>query len=187
MDLSQALYDITEILDRLELSYAIMGGIAVRTYGIPRPTYDVDITLAVPRERLSEVYDAVCAAGYMVPESYRAGWVDQVSGLPLVKFRLYLAERGVDVDVFLAETPYQMEVLSRRRRSQANGGAIWLVSPEDLILLKLIANRPRDAADILDVLFIQGQLDERYLREWAHKINVADRLDDILKQFRESK
>jgi hypothetical protein len=185
MDLSKALHDITEILHGLELCYAIMGGIAVRTYGIPRPTYDVDITLAVPRERLSEVYDAVCAAGYTVPESYRAGWFDHVSGLPLVKFRLYLGERGVDVDVFLAETPYQTEVLTRRRRSQANGGEIWIVSPEDLILLKLIANRPRDVADILDVLFMQGQLDEHYLRQWAQKINVAEHLDEILKQFRE--
>jgi arylsulfatase A-like enzyme len=33
-----------------------MGGIAVRAYGIPRPTYDLDFTLALPRERLHELY-----------------------------------------------------------------------------------------------------------------------------------
>ena len=146
-DLAQAVADLSGLFEQMGLRYAVMGGIAVRAFGIPRPTYDLDFTLAIDRTRLADLYQAVARLGYTVPEPYLQGWVDQVKGLPLVKFRLYLASRGVDIDVFLAESPYQQEVLARRRREAVQGQAVWLVSPEDLVLLKLFAGRPRDIAD----------------------------------------
>ena len=51
-DLTAVIHDLIDVFEELRLPYAIMGGIAVRAHGIPRPTYDVDFTLAVPRERL---------------------------------------------------------------------------------------------------------------------------------------
>jgi hypothetical protein len=44
-DLTAVIHDLVHIFDRLGMPYAIMGGIAVRAHGIPRPTYDVDFTL----------------------------------------------------------------------------------------------------------------------------------------------
>ncbi len=38
----------------------------------------------------------------------------------------------------------QQELLKRKVRVHVEGLEAWLVSPEDLILLKLIAGRPRD-------------------------------------------
>jgi hypothetical protein len=157
-----------------------MGGIAVRVHGIPRPTHDIDFTLALGRERLPELYDAVRGLGYTVPEEFAGGWVDQVAGMPLVKFRLYLAGQGLDIDVFLAESRFQSELLARRRRAQLEETPVWIVSPEDLILLKLLARRPRDLADIGDILFTQGQLDEAYLRHWAQELGVLAELEKVL-------
>ncbi|MEX2213878.1 MAG: nucleotidyl transferase AbiEii/AbiGii toxin family protein [Phycisphaeraceae bacterium] len=181
-DVSRALRDLVGIFESLDLAYAVMGGIAVRAYGIPRPTYDVDFTVAIPRNQLPRLFSTVQARGFAVPEQYLKGWVDEVSKLPLVKFRLYLQDKGVDVDVFLAESPYQQEVLKRRRHVEAPDGAVWLVTPEDLILLKMLAYRPRDVADIQDVMFTQGQLDETYLRNWATSLGISDRLVEMLKQ-----
>lgn len=179
-DLFEALQQLIPIFERLKMPYAVMGGIAVRSYGIPRPTYDLDFTLALPRERLPELYAAVQQIGYTVPEAFQTGWVDQVSGLPLVKFRWYRQEQGIDIDVFLAEAPFQQEVLKRRRFEQIDGLSAWLVSPEDLILLKLLASRPRDLADIGDVLFTQGQLDKTYLRHWADALGVRTSLEQAI-------
>src|SRR5579871_1191104 len=142
-DLAQALRDLVSVFDRLGTPYAVMGGIAVRLYGIPRPTHYIDFTVAIDRPRLSEFYEAVQALGYTVPEAHATGWVDQVSGMPLVKVRLYLEGRGIDIDVFLAESPFQEQLLTRRRREELDNASIWFVSPEDLILLKLLARRPR--------------------------------------------
>ncbi len=181
-DVNRALREMTEIFDRLGLAYAVMGGIAVRTYGIPRPTYDVDFTLAIPRDRLNELYDLLAGQGYTIPDHYRSGWVDEVAGMPLVKFRIYSLGKGVDVDVFLAESSFQQELIRRRILAETGGESIWLVSPEDLVLLKLLANRARDLADIQDVMFTQGAMDLAYLEKWADFLGVSSRLKAALEQ-----
>jgi hypothetical protein len=180
-DLTQALRDIAGIFESLGASYAVMGGAAVRIHGIPRPTHDVDFTVALPRARLQEFFDCAVSAGYAIPEEYFRGWVDQVAGMPLVKVRMYLQDHGIDVDIFLAESEFQGSLLARRRREEFEGGHIWFVSPEDLILLKLIAGRPRDLLDVQDVFFVQGQVDESYLRRWAAALSVTDRLEAALR------
>ena len=53
-ELSKALDDFSRIFERLNVEYAVMGGIAVRAHGIPRPTQDVDFTVAIERSRLPE-------------------------------------------------------------------------------------------------------------------------------------
>lgn len=179
-DLNKAIEDFIALFDAFAFDYAIMGGIAVRVYGIPRATYDVDFTAAIPRQKLNDLFTRTEAVGYTVPEQYRSGWVDQVGGMPVIKIRLYLAEHGVDVDIFLAESAYQAILLQRRRWTKLNGLEACLVSPEDLVLLKLLANRPRDLADIGDVFFMQGQLDVSYMQQWADVIGVADRLSAVL-------
>jgi hypothetical protein len=35
------IWDVVDLCDSLKIEYAIMGGLAVRIHGIPRPTYDV--------------------------------------------------------------------------------------------------------------------------------------------------
>jgi hypothetical protein len=179
-DLTKALGDVASLFERMEICYATMGGIAVRVYGIPRATYDIDFTLALGRQRLPELYGGLAELGYSVPPSYDSGWVDTVAGMPLVKARIYLEGRGIDIDLFLAESPFQEELLARRRQERLDELAIWFVSPEDLILLKLLSFRPRDVADIGDILFTQGQLDDEHMRQWARRLGVAERLEQVL-------
>jgi hypothetical protein len=180
IELPRAVRDITAIFERMNCCYALMGGLATRIYGIPRATFDVDFTVAIKRDRLAEFYDHVAESGYTVPEPYLAGWIDEVAKMALVKVRLYLRDRTVDVDMFLAESDYQDQVLLRRRRESAEDIDAWFVSPEDLILLKLIANRERDILDIRDVLLVQGQLDTAYMRKWAAELGVVERLEGFL-------
>lgn len=54
-----------------------------------------------------------------------------------------------------------------------------MITPEDLILFKLIAARPRDTIDIDDVLFMQDTLDEASMRRWAEPLGVAEKLENV--------
>ena len=126
------LFEVVDICESLRLELAIMGGIAVRIHGIPRPTFDVDIELTVNQTQLDSF--------------------------------------------FINETPFQQSIMQRRQHFEMSGRSLPFVTPEDLILLKLLANRPRDIGDVADVLFVQGQLDETYLRHWAEILNISDRL-----------
>lgn len=179
-ELKQILRQLIEVFDGLGVPYALMGGLAVRIYGIPRATYDIDFTLTIARESLPSMYKALESHGFTVPQPFHTGWVDSVAGLPLVRIQHFSGQTATEIDVFLAESPYQNELMHRRRQENLNGFSGWLVSPEDLVLLKLIANRPRDISDIADVLFTQGQLDETYMRQWADQLGVRDRLERVL-------
>jgi len=175
--IDEAARDFIGLFERLEITYAVMGGLAVRAHALPRPTFDVDFTIAISREALPALYQATEVLGYVVSEAQTKGRVDQVQGLAVVKFQWYVGERAVDV--FLAETPFQVQMLQRARREQVGLQAL-IVSPEDLILLKLIAGRPKDRVDIADILFIQGTLDHNYLRQWAPRLGVAAELEAAL-------
>jgi predicted nucleotidyltransferase len=180
MELNETLFDLIRLLDENNVPYAVMGGLAVRVYSIPRATLDIDLTIAIERPHLSGLFDKLEQCEFSVPEVYRTGWVDNVAEMPLVKLRRYVAGRGIDVDVFLAETAYQQILMTRRRVAEIEGSRVVLVSPEDLILLKLVANRPRDLVDVQEILFTLGELDRDYLREWAPKLGVAEALDRAL-------
>ena len=72
-DLIQTLHDFATLFERLRVPYAIMGGgWAVRMYGLPRPTYDVDFTITIERTRLPELYDTAMEMGFTVPEQLAA-------------------------------------------------------------------------------------------------------------------
>jgi hypothetical protein len=179
-DLVDTLHAFAGLFEGLAIPYAIMGGWAVRVYALPRPTFDVDFTIVIDRDHLPELYAAAEQAGFTVPEQYRNGWVDSVASMPLVKFRLYLDERGIDIDIFLAESEYQMNLMERRVQHRVGNATAWFVTAEDLILLKLIAGRTRDRADIDDLLIARSELDEPYLRRWAGPLGVEQRLDEVL-------
>jgi hypothetical protein len=76
----------------------------------------------------------------------------------------------------------QREMMRRRVRDELWGMSVSLATPEDLSLLKLLAHRPRDMADIVDIRMVQGDLDEAYMRRWATDLGVSDRLDRALSE-----
>ncbi len=175
------LLEVIGVCETLNLDYAILGGLAVRVHGIPRPTYDVDFELSVNDDELSAFFAGCENLGYEVGSAYRTGWRDTVGGMPLVKMATYIATgRTIDVDIFINSTPFQKSIMRRRIRVPFEERVLWFTTPEDLILLKLLADRPRDRGDVADVLFVQGQLDEVYLRHWADQLAVSDRLVEAL-------
>ena len=182
--LLKALQDIIGLFERLAIEYVVMGGLAARAHGIPRATYDIDFTIAIEDEKLPGLYAEAQGLGYSIPDHQLGGWTDRVSGMPIVKFYLFIEGRKIDIDVFLARSDFQKEVLKRRQVERVNGITLWMVSAEDLILLKLLASRPRDLADVADVLFTQDQLDEAYLRDWADRLHLRDALEKALSEFR---
>jgi hypothetical protein len=174
--------EFVAMFEKMGVPYAMMGGLAVRLHALPRPTYDVDFTVSLPREALPELYRAAESLGCTIPAAQANGWIDTVRGMPVIKFQWYIGERAIDIDLFLAETAYQSELLKRRQRHSGEGWEGWFVTAEDLILLKLLANRPKDRVDVGDILFIQGDLDVEYMRRWAAELRVAEQLDEALRE-----
>jgi len=73
------------------------------------------------------------------------------------------------------------ESLARRRRIKPEGWPeMWLVSPEDLIIIKLAAHRPRDIEQIQTILIRRRkEIDWKYLEKRAEQHNVQPELTEI--------
>ncbi len=182
-ELNAPFRDFVEVFERLRIPYALIGGLAVGVHGIPRPTHDLDFTIAIDRSRLPEFFQAVIDLGYDVPQEFTTGRVDEIAGMPLVKARLWVEGKTIDVDVFLAESRFQKSLIQRRIQTEVEGITAWIVSAEDLILLKLLAGRPRDFGDIQDILLVQGPLDQTYLQHWADELGVTPQMAKAFEDF----
>ena len=174
--------EFIRLLDKLEIPYAVMGGLAVRLHAIPRATYDVDLLVALTPDKLAALQRAAEKLGFSAPESKATGWIDRFNQMAVAKFQWSVESQLIDVDLFLVESPFHESILSRRVRHALEDLEGWYVSPEDLILLKLIAYRPKDRSDIADIVFIQPTLDLEYLRTWANRIGVESKLKELLDQ-----
>ena len=84
--------------------------------------------------------------------------------------------QGNAFDIQTAKTDYQMLVLERAVRSEPEG--VLVATPEDLLILKLIANRSKDRGDLLNLVARNG-LDWQYIDQWAEIWDVTERLRAI--------
>ena len=183
-EVEQTLFEILAVLEGERIPYAVMGGLAVRVWSIPRATQDVDVTIDVATNRLENLRDKLYESGCEIPPVYDSGWLDRVAEMPLFKVKRRVGSGDIDIDIFVAESDFQDVILTRRVKTELSGRPVWLVSPEDLVLLKLAADRPRDRIDVQDLFFALGEVDDAYLDLWAEKLGVAEKLRSAREEFK---
>lgn len=81
---------------------------------------------------------------------------------------------GVDVDR-LGEVLAVVQELSLK--------PLHFASPEDLIIHKVFAGRPRDIEDVRTVLLKNPDVDLQYIRGWLKEFDEASKEKDFLKTF----
>ena len=79
------------------------------------------------------------------------------------------------LEVQTAKTDLQREVI---RRAVVAEDGVRIASVEDLIVLKLIANRPKDQADLLALVALPD-VDWPYVERWADAWSVGDVLSRL--------
>ena len=164
--LSQAFRSLVAILDAHGVRYAIIGGIATIQHTRVRTTDDIDALLAVTQIAAPGLFQALEASGFQVdpPRNIRELLDD---GLTSIRFG------DVLVDLMRPILPVYAHVLDGARRIEMLGQAVRISSAEGLIVMKLIAFRPQDEADIKDLLAAnRGDLDLNHIR--AEFATVAD-------------
>lgn len=173
---------VLAVLRREGVECAVMGGLAVRHWAIPRPTFDVDFAVALADEALLSLLRAFDRDGFAVDEAFARGFTDSLAGMRKVNIGCFEAGTLWRIDIFLATTPFVRSAFARRVPTRIDGIEVAVVSAEDLLLFKLIANRNKDRMDIEDMLLVCGALDAAYLRKWARELGVAERLDQALRE-----
>lgn len=161
------LASLLAIFHERHIPHALIGGLAVATWGAPRATEDID--LLADLEPSPELDAAFRAAGFEA--EWRRG--DPDDPVPLL-LRLRSAT-GPEVDVICATRDWEREMLDRAIRVRIpEGPETPIIAIEDLVVLKLLAGGPRDLADVADLLERAGPLPE--LEKGAKARGVLDLL-----------
>jgi Nucleotidyl transferase of unknown function (DUF2204) len=177
--LDRAVHDITQALESLHIDYAIVGGIANAVWGEPRATIDVDVTVSVPEEDLSRTIPTI-GARFRPAVSDPVLFVRQTRVLPLD------TPDGVRIDVIFAVLPFELEAIQRAARVAIAGRTVHVVTAEDLVLMKIISERPRDVADAEAIVRRRArELDRGYLEPRVRELATALERSDILDRWRQ--
>jgi len=163
------------------VEHMVTGAFAFSFYGIPRSTKDVDVVLNVAGGRgLGGVVSHLKAVVEFDPQIQfdTLTWGRRLVGKAIEPpaFKVELFE--------LFDDPFVMEQFARKRKllSTQLGRAVWLPTPEDVVVQKLRWGRNKDLDDARDVLAVQGPetLDMAYIESWCIRHGTTQRLNDAL-------
>lgn len=147
-------------LDGLGVRWALIGALAAIRYRVDtRATTDVDYLV----ERHDHLASVLGDAGFDVTVQR-----DDAGSPYFVRARL----GGAVAEFLIAETEYQETALDR--------AIDHVITPEDVVVHKLIAWRERDRDDIRSLLANPGlDLDTGYIDDWAARWEVTERWRSI--------
>ena len=172
-------------LNRHSIPYMIIGGQAVLLYGEPRLTRDIDIILGVNTDHLNELLAVVQELSLKpLPKDVKS-FVQQTMVLPALD-----EGTGIRVDFIFSFTTYETEAISRAKKVTIMEQGVCFASPEDVIIHKIFAGRPRDLEDIRSIVIKNPEIDLNYIQKWLgefdrsiEKMGFLDKFEEILKQI----
>ena len=144
MELYREFFKIVEALNEADLSYAVVGGLAMAFHDVPRYTKDIDI-LGLPQDvdAYTEVFNKL---GYSVSGN---PWTFNECQLTMYRFiKPSEDEAFVVIDLLIGNLPEHQEIVERVVLDDSYIGKVKLASREDLIVLKKLRNSSQDKVDI---------------------------------------
>lgn len=181
-DLFDALIRLTSLLNQRKVDYALIGGLGTAIRGSIRTTRDIDLLVSVPQIELARALEGLGQHGFQVD---LVKCINDWSKDHLLEF----FSGQIRVDWMKAVLPIFQRILQRARWEQIGNNRVRVVDAEGLLILKLIAFRPRDQEDIRGILASNaGALDLDWVRsEWSHleKLDIGRReqFEQMIKEF----
>jgi hypothetical protein len=164
--------------------FCLIGGMALQRWGEARETVDVDLTLLTGFGGEERFITRLTSA--FAPR------IDDAAAFAVANRVLLLrTQSGVGLDVALGGLPFEARAIERSSTFRFPPDVnLRTCSAEDLIVLKVFADRPRDWADVEGILVRQtGRLDWGHVRDELApllELKEAPELLDRLERLRRS-
>ncbi len=175
--------NIVEKLRQAGIEYVICGSTAASFYGLIRTTQDTDIIINPTIEQLKKFVE-------LLDRNY---YVSNETAFEALKtgtmFNIIDIENAFKADLIIKKpSAYAAEEFRRKRKEKLLDKQVYILSPEDSILSKLVwAKQSRSEMQYRDVMTIleakAGLLDMKYLNKWAKILDVEDDLNKCLTQI----
>ncbi len=156
----------------------LFGAQAVQVWGLPRLSADVDITASL-RGDPSAFVSAMSAAGFDLRVAGVEDFVKRTRVYPFVH-----RDTGIPVDVVLAGPGLEEGFLERAQPKDLGGVVVPVIGPEDLVVTKILAGRPKDVEDVKGILRERlEKLDVEHIRRLLDLLEQALGQSDLLPAF----
>ena len=165
--LERAVGSLARFLEAARVPYMVIGGIANLVWGEPRSTLDVDATVLVDEAAWPALVVKLRKRFRVIPKAPLA-FVRQTHVLPVETVD------GVRIDLIWAQLPYEHRAIARATTEEVAGHRVRVCRPEDLIIHKIVSERPKDREDVRAIVRHQGRrLDRRYLTQTVRALSRA--------------
>ena len=182
----EALDALRRALDEVDAPSMIIGGVAVIALGVPRLTIDIDATVAAQDLNIERLVEALGRQGIQprIPDALGFARARQI-------FLGVHQASGTPVDVSLAWLPFEDEALSASSVCDYAGVRIRIPRPEDLLIYKIIASRPRDLQDaegllVLHIATMDVDRVRRVVKQFAEVLDDTERPEALERLIRKA-
>lgn len=161
---------LIQFFDKNEIPYMLSGSVAMSLYTEPRFTRDYDFVVHLTEKNIYELMNYFRDGYYCSEEAVREA-VNRRS-----MFNVIDHKSGYKADfLILKDEPFRKVEFERRRRIKFLELQINIVSPEDLLLSKIIWIQELQSGvqmeDIKSLSMLEG-LDWGYIRHWLKELNL---------------
>lgn len=174
--IAQVLQSASRALDALQIRWYVFGALAVTAWSRPRITADVDITARVPDDAVNELCSALEQQGFSLRVRDRESFLAKTRVLPFLH-----TPTGMPLDLVLAGPGIEELFLGRALAVDIEGVSVPVASPEDLIVMKVLAGRAKDLEDVRSLLAAKlFELDVAQIRELLSMLEQALHQSDLM-------
>jgi len=183
---------VLEGLKAAHVDYLIGGAIAEWAWGEPRATQDIDIVINLPIESVGKLSKELEKRDMLVPaEIILDTLLEDRADIPINAIHIH---SGLKADLYPVRSGDELRLSAFRRRQRIDYGPpigrVYVHSPEDLILYKLlyfsISQQPKHSRDIAAILRAKkDQIDLGYIEEWVTRLGLSSLWKEMLGRVEE--
>lgn len=174
-----AIESLQSLLEKLNDRGVIIGGVAVGFLGKPRFTADVDAVFLLSVNDIPQFME-LARAESLLPRIPDAAEFARKNRVLLLRH----SPTEIDIDISLGILPFEEEMVKRSTTQSFAGLTIRLPTPEDLIIMKAIAHRPKDLEDIRSIANNYPDLDQQRVEEWVKAFGDALEMPELWDQIK---
>jgi hypothetical protein len=187
LDIASFLKLVIDALEAAGIDYLIGGAIAEWAWGEPRATQDLDLVVKIPIKSVNKLSKELKKRDMLIPaEIILDAILEDRADIPINAIHMH---SGLKADLYPVREGDELRQSAFQRREQVDYGPpigkVYIHSPEDLILYKLIyfglSQQTKHSRDIAAILKSKkNELDMNYIEQWVARLGLSSLWNEML-------